>query len=90
MVSYLIWGNLSTATGASRISYLAIIPEFSSAEDRPTYVGLFNSITGIAVTLASFLGGVLTDVFSYQVTFSVTGLLVALGLWILLSKVRAN
>lgn len=89
-VYYLVFVLTGIATGASRISYLAIIPEFSSAEDRPTYVGLFNSITGIAVTLASFLGGVLTDLFSYQVTFSVTGLLVALGLWILLSKVRAN
>ncbi|AZR72653.1 hypothetical protein BBF96_04165 [Anoxybacter fermentans] len=85
---YLVFIFAGVAQGANRISLMAIIPEFCAPEDCPTFLGLFNSISGLSITLASFAGGIITDIFNYEVTFILTGLLVMIGLWILLKQVE--
>ncbi len=57
------------------ISGISIIYEFTSAENRPTYIGLSNTIPGIASSLAPLIGGWLVGVVSYQAMFIVSGLL---------------
>ncbi len=84
----LVFSFAGLAQGANRISLMAIIPEFCSPENRPTFIGLTNSISGLSITLASFLGGVLADIYNYQTTFLLTGIVVFLGLVILLKYVE--
>lgn len=74
--------------GASRISVMAIIPEFCSPENRPTFLGLANSISGLAFIMASLAGGVIADLFNARVAFGLTAVLIGFGLWILLKYVR--
>ena len=75
---------LSGAVSAgSFISGISIVYEFTAAEDRPTYIGLANTIPGIAVTLAPLLGGWLAGVMDYQPMF-ITAAVFGLVSWILL------
>lgn len=84
---YLVFILVGISQAANRISLMAIIPEFCSPEDRPTFLGLVNSISGIAVIVASFAGGVIADVFSYRLAFGLTALFILIGLGILLKYV---
>jgi MFS family permease len=51
------------------ISGISIVYEFTGAENRPTYIGLANTIPGIAVTIAPLIGGWLAGVLSYRSMF---------------------
>jgi MFS family permease len=51
------------------ISGISIVYEFTDAENRPTYIGLANTIPGIAVTVAPLIGGWLVGAMSYQFMF---------------------
>jgi MFS family permease len=51
------------------ISGISIVYEFTDAENRPTYIGLANTIPGIAVTIAPLIGGWLAGAVSYQFMF---------------------
>lgn len=85
---YLVFILAGIAQGATRISLMAIIPEFCSAEDRPTFLGLTNSISGVSITIASLLGGIIADLFNYRMTFLTTAVLLLIGTIILLKKVE--
>jgi MFS family permease len=65
------------------ISGISIIYEFTDAENRPTYIGLANTIPGIAVSIAPLFGGWLAGVMSYRAMFILSALLGALS-WVLL------
>ena len=43
--------------------------EFTGFENRPTYIGLANTIPGVAGTLAPLIGGWLAGAVSYQAMF---------------------
>ncbi len=51
------------------ISGISIVYEFTEAENRPTYIGLANTIPGIAGGIAPLLGGWLAGAVSYQAMF---------------------
>jgi MFS family permease len=51
---------------------LAISLEFGEEKDRPTYVGMSNSLISPSTILAPLLGGFLADAFGYPVTFVVS------------------
>jgi MFS family permease len=60
------------------ISGISIVYEFTGAEDRPTYIGLANTIPGVAGAVAPLLGGWLAAAISYRGMFivaAVTGLI---------------
>ena len=51
------------------ISGISIVYEFTDAENRPTYIGLANTIPGVAGSLAPLIGGWLAAAVSYQAMF---------------------
>lgn len=51
------------------ISGISIVLEFTGAEDRPTYIGLANTIPGVAGSIAPLLGGWLAGAFGYPSMF---------------------
>ena len=51
------------------ISGISIVYEFTEAENRPTYIGLANTIPGVAASLAPLIGGWLAGAVSYQAMF---------------------
>lgn len=68
------------------VSGIMVVMEFSSAELRPTYLGLSNTGTGIAGLVAPLIGGVLAKN-SYALVFissAVIGLLgcALMALWV--------
>lgn len=65
------------------ISGISIVYEFTDAQNRPTYIGLANTIPGIAASIAPLIGGWLAGAVSYQAMFVLSALLAATG-WALL------
>jgi MFS family permease len=65
------------------VSGMAIVYEFTGAENRPTYIGLANTIPGVAVTIAPLIGGWLAGAVSYPSMFILSALFGAVS-WILL------
>lgn len=60
------------------ISSISIVYEFTDAENRATYIGLSNTIPGIAGSIAPLVGGWLAGLVSYQAMFilsAITGLI---------------
>ena len=51
------------------ISSISIVYEFTGADNRPTYIGLSNTIPGIAASLAPLIGGWLAGVLNYRWMF---------------------
>jgi MFS family permease len=51
------------------ISGISIVYEFTDAENRPTYIGLANTIPGVAAAIAPLMGGWLAGAISYQAMF---------------------
>ena len=51
---------------------MAISLEFGNEQDRPTYVGMTNTLISPSTILVPLLGGFLADFFGYPVTFIVS------------------
>ncbi|HEY9075273.1 MAG TPA: MFS transporter [Anaerolineaceae bacterium] len=51
------------------ISGISIVYEFTDPENRPTYIGLANTIPGVAAAIAPLIGGWLAGVLNYQFMF---------------------
>jgi MFS family permease len=83
---WVTFGLLAVSMSAESVSRMNIILEFCAPEDRPTYIGLTNTLLAPA-TLAPILGGALATWFSYRgmfvvaAIFSVAGSLL-LALWV--------
>ena len=65
------------------ISGISIVYEFTDAENRPTYIGLANTIPGVAAGIAPMIGGWLASAISYQAMF-VLAASIGLISWVLL------
>lgn len=64
---------------------IAYTLEFGTDDNRPTYVGILNTLGAPAAILAPLVGGWLADTFSYSTTFFVSALLSLLTVVILIS-----
>ena len=62
--------------------------EFGAPHEKPTYVGMSNSLVAPATIVAPLIGGVLADMFSYSVTFYVSIFFGILTLFFLILLVR--
>ena len=62
---------LGCYTSAEMVSALNIILEFCSPEDRPTYIGLTNTLLAPVVTVSPIFGGWLAEVTGFPVLFVV-------------------
>jgi MFS family permease len=67
----------------SFVSGISIVYEFTDAESRPTYIGLANTIPGIAGAAAPLIGGWLVGVLSYHAMFVLAAVLGVVS-WLLL------
>jgi MFS family permease len=76
------------AGSASTVSAMNIILEFCRAEDRPTYIGLTNTLLAPFVALGPIIGGVLATWFGYQPMFLVAVGAAVLGGSLMLFWVR--
>jgi MFS family permease len=65
------------------ISGISIVYEFTEPENRPTYIGLANTIPGVAGALAPLIGGGLAGLVSYQAMFILSAVIGIMG-WALL------
>jgi MFS family permease len=65
------------------ISGISIVYEFTDAENRPTYIGLANTIPGIAASIAPLIGGWLAGAMSYRSMFILSALIGAVS-WVVL------
>jgi len=72
----------------SFISGTSIVYEFTDAENRPTYIGLANTIPGVAGSIAPLFGGWLAGAISYQAMFILSAVIGAAGWAILHFGVR--
>jgi MFS family permease len=69
--------------GGSFVSGISIVYEFTDAENRPTYIGLANTIPGMAGSIAPLIGGWLAVVLSYQAMFILAAIIGVIS-WLLL------
>jgi MFS family permease len=69
--------------GGTFVSGISIVYEFTDAENRATYIGLANTLPGVAGAIAPLLGGWLAGVISYRVMFILAAIIGVLS-WILL------
>jgi MFS family permease len=65
------------------ISGISIVYEFTEAENRPTYIGLANTIPGVAGSVAPLIGGWLAGAISYRSMFILSAIIGVAG-WVLL------
>lgn len=70
------------------ISGISIVYEFTVAENRPTYIGLANTIPGVVGALAPLIGGWLAGAASYQWMFILSAVIAAISLGLLRFTVR--
>ena len=77
---FFLRGAVSAGTFISGIS---IVYEFTDADNRPTYIGLANTIPGVAGSIAPLIGGWLAGAISYQSMFIVSAIIGAVS-WVLL------
>jgi MFS family permease len=71
------------SNAGTMISGISIVYEFTDAENRPTYIGLANTIPGVAASIAPLIGGWLAGAISYQAMFILSALFGSIS-WALL------
>lgn len=84
-MAFLLLGIFLAADSAS---FLTIIPEFCGDDERPTYIGLTNTLLAPVVTAAPLLGGWLAGLLGYQPMFAITMLVAICGAIMLARLVR--
>ena len=65
--------------------------EFATPAERPSYIGLSNTLTAPSTILAPLFGGLLADTFGYSTTFGVSifgGILAVMVFWVLVKNPR--
>ena len=70
------------------ISGISIVYEFTGAENRPTYIGLANTIPGVVGAVAPLIGGLLAAAVGYQWMFVLTAIIATISLGLLRFTVR--
>jgi MFS family permease len=76
---YMAFAFLGASASADSVGGMNIALEFGTAADRPTYIGLANTLLAPARSLAPILGGALATVAGYPSMFSVACVLAGLG-----------
>ena len=80
---YLVFAGLGIRAATDVLSGLMIVLEFTGTRDRPTYVGLANTTTGVFTAVAPILGGWLATQFGYPILFAVAAVVSALAFGLL-------
>ncbi len=84
---YLVFLFTGIALGGTMVSFVAIIPDFCKQEEAPSYAAIVNIIRGLTVAVISLFGGLIVDLFNFQVAFFIAAVMMGIGLYILKYKV---
>ncbi len=84
----LTFALVGASTAGNLVSGLNIILEFCAPEDRPTYIGLTNTLMAPATALAPIIGAALASLAGYQSMFAAAVLLALTGGILLRTWVR--
>ena len=85
---YAVFALIGASAAGFWMSGIMIVFEFSTPEERPTYIGLNNTVTGVVTSLAPMLGGWLAGVLGYQALFIVAFVIGLAGFALLHRSVR--
>jgi MFS family permease len=80
---HLIFALIGASTAGFYLSGMMIAFEFSAPDVRPTYIGLNNTVSGVAAGVAPILGGWLAGVAGYRALFVVAFVVGLVGLALL-------
>ena len=80
---YVIFFLSGAVNAGTFISGISIIYEFTTPENRPTYIGLANTIPGIVMSVSPLIGGWLAGVLNYRWMFILSAGVGLVG-WVLL------
>lgn len=80
---FLIFFLRGAADAGIFISGISIVYEFTDAENRATYIGLANTIPGVAGAIAPLIGGWLAGAVSYRAMFILAAIIGVIS-WVLL------
>lgn len=86
-IPFILYGIANTAYWTIGIS---LNLEFGSREEKPTYVGLANTLAAPATILAPLFGGLLADAYGYPITFYASILFSVVALFFLVKLVRVR
>lgn len=85
---YLVFFLRGAVNGGAFVSGMSIVYEFTDAANRATYIGLANTIPGVAASVAPLIGGWLAGAISYRAMFVVAVVIGAISLALLRFAVR--
>jgi MFS family permease len=85
---YLVFAITGASLSAAIIARLSIVLEFSEPEERPTYIGLTNTVRAPFSAIAPIVGGILGDRFHLPFVFLTTATIVSVGFIVLLLGVK--
>ncbi len=88
MMFYLVFVFIGIAVGGNSVSFMTIVPEFCLPEEKPTYIAITNTISGLTYSFASLLGGLIADLSGYNLVFSTAFFMMLIGVIILFNKVK--
>jgi MFS family permease len=85
---FVIFFLRGAVSAGSFVSGVSIVYEFTEPENRPTYIGMANTLPGISGALAPLLGGWLAVVMDYRFMFILSAFFAAAGWAVLRFMVR--
>jgi MFS family permease len=85
---HVIFALIGGSTAGFMLSGIMITFEFSTPDVRPTYIGLNNTVTGVAAGIAPLVGGWLAGAVGYRTLFVVAFVIGMVGLALLHWSVR--
>lgn len=85
---YVVFALLGAKTAGMLLSGLMIVLEFCSEDLRPTYIGVSNTVRGVAYGVAPVFGGWLAGVAGYRSLFATAFVVGIVGLVLLHRSVR--
>jgi MFS family permease len=68
---HVVFALTGASTAGFILSGIMIVFEFCAPDERPTYIGLSNTVTGVAAGVAPLLGGWLASAAGYRIVFVV-------------------
>lgn len=85
---HVVFALIGASTAGFMLSGIMITFEFSAPDVRPTYIGLSNTVVGVAAGIAPLIGGWLAEVTGYRTLFAVAFVIGLVGLALLRWSVR--
>jgi MFS family permease len=76
---HIVFALMGTSTAGFILSGIMIVFEFCAPDERPTYIGLSNTVTGVAAGVAPMIGGWLASAAGYRIVFVVASVVGLMG-----------